>query len=180
MKEQTRKQILKEAQKEAYISLQSYMRYQYYYGEEDWDDELPYIERAYRYRLWLSLLKQKPVIANQVTTYLTFDEVRARLETREVVFHELDYETPITQEEFDILVSIYDETHVMSGEVCKRVLEDYHKEKLTYEKTSASCDQKLQAILDEHDALFEIDIVSFSPEKFFGYITFKEQLGINT
>ena len=61
MTEQTRKEVLHEAQKTAYISLQSYMRQQYYYGEEDWDEELPYIEGAYRHRLWASLLESKPV-----------------------------------------------------------------------------------------------------------------------
>ena len=35
MTEQTRKEVIQEVQKTAYISLQSYMRQQYYYGEED-------------------------------------------------------------------------------------------------------------------------------------------------
>lgn len=129
MKEEARKEILQEAQKAAYLSLQSYMRYQYYFGEEDWDEELPYIEGAYRYRLWTSLLERKPV----------------------------------TQEPGS-----------------KRVLEDYQKEKHDYEKTCKACDKKLEKVLVEHNALFEIDIVTFSPESFYGYVTLKDNLGVNS
>ena len=68
----------------------------------------------------------------------------------------------------------------MSGEVCKRVLEDYKKEKHDYEKTCEACNKELEKVLAEHNALFEIDIVSFSPESFYGYVTLKDNLGVNS
>lgn len=180
MTEQTRKEVLQEAQKTAYISLQSYMRQQYYYGEEDWDEELPYIEGAYRHRLWASLLESKPVSQEPGSRQMSFDEVKERLYEKRISFFDFDYKNPVTAEEFDVLISMYDEALAMSGEVGRQVLEDYLKEKLAYEKTCEACDKELETVLAEHNALFEIDIVSFSPESFYGYVALKDNLDVNS
>ena len=180
MTEQTRKEVLQEAQKTAYISLQSYMRQQYYYGEEDWDEELPYIEGAYRHRLWASLLESKPVSREPGSRQMSFDEVKERLYEKRISFLDFDYKNPVTAEEFDVLISMYDEALAMSGEVGRQVLEDYLKEKLAYEKTCEACDKELEMLLAEHNALFEIDIVSFSPESFYGYVALKDDLDVNS
>ena len=180
MTEQTRKEVLQEAQKTAYISLQSYMRQQYYYGEEDWDEELPYIEGAYRHRLWASLLESKPVSQEPGSRQMSFDEVKERLYEKRISFLDFDYKNPVTAEEFDVLISMYDEALAMSGEVGRQVLEDYLKEKLAYEKTCEACDKELEMLLAEHNALFEIDIVSFSPESFYGYVALKDDLDVNS
>lgn len=180
MTEQTRKEVLQEAQKTAYISLQSYMRQQYYYGEEDWDEELPYIEGAYRHRLWASLLESKPVSQKPGSRQMSFDEVKERLYEKRISFFDFNYKNPVTAEEFDVLISMYDEALVMSGEVGRQVLEDYLKEKLAYEKTCEACDKELEMLLAEHNALFEIDIVSFSPESFYGYVALKDNLDVNS
>ena len=180
MTEQTRKEVLQEAQKTAYISLQSYMRQQYYYGEEDWDEELPYIEGAYRHRLWASLLESKPVSQEPGSRQMSFDEVKERLYEKRISFFDFDYKNPVTAEEFDVLISMYDEALAMSGEVGRQVLEDYLKEKLAYEKTCEACDKELETVLAEHNALFEIDIVSFSPESFYGYVALKDDLDVNS
>jgi hypothetical protein len=180
MTEQTRKEVLQEAQKTAYISLQSYMRQQYYYGEEDWDEELPYIEGAYRHRLWASLLESKPVSQEPGSRQMSFDEVKERLYEKRISFFDFDYKNPVTAEEFDVLISMYDEALAMSGEVGRQVLEDYLKEKLAYEKTCEACDKELEMLLAEHNALFEIDIVSFSPESFYGYVALKDNLDVNS
>lgn len=180
MTEQTRKEVLQEAQKTAYISLQSYMRQQYYYGEEDWDEELPYIEGAYRHRLWASLLESKPVSQEPGSRQMSFDEVKERLYEKRISFFDFDYKNPMTAEEFDVLISMYDEALAMSGEVGRQVLEDYLKEKLAYEKTCEACDKELEMLLAEHNALFEIDIVSFSPESFYGYVALKDNLDVNS
>ena len=180
MTEQTRKEVLQEAQKEAYVSLQSYMRHQYYYGEEDWDEELPYIEGAYRHRLWASLLESKPVSQEPGSRHMSFDEVKERLYEKRISFFDFDYKNPVTAEEFDVLISMYDEALAMSGEVGRQVLEDYLKEKLAYEKTCEACDKELEMLLAEHNALFEIDIVSFSPESFHGYVALKDNLDVNS
>lgn len=180
MTEQTREEVLQEAQKAAYISLQSYMRQQYYYGEEDWDEELPYIEGAYRHRLWASLLESKPVSQEPGSRQMSFDEVKEKLDARRIRFIDSDYKTPVTAEEFDVLISMYDEALAMSGEVGSQVLEDYLKEKLAYEKTCEACDKELEMLLAEHNALFEIDIVSFSPESFYGYVALKDNLDVNS
>ena len=178
--EQSSKEVLQEAQKTAYISLQSYMRQQYYYGEEDWDEELPYIEGAYRYRLWTSLLESKPVSQEPGSRQMSFDEVKERLYEKRISFFDFDYKNPVTAEEFDVLIAMYDEALAMSGEVGKRVLEDYLKEKLAYERTCEACDKELETVLAEHNALFEIDIVSFSPESFYGYVALKDNLDVNS
>lgn len=180
MTEQTRKEVLQEAQKTAYISLQSYMRQQYYYGEEDWDEELPYIEGAYRHRLWASLLESKPVSQEPGSRQMSFDEVKERLYEKRISFFDFNYKNPVTAEEFDVLISMYDEALAMSGEVGRQVLEDYLKEKLAYEKTCEACDKELEMLLAEHNALFEIDIVSFSPESFYGYVALKDNLDVNS
>lgn len=180
MTEQTRKEVLQEAQKTAYISLQSYMRQQYYYGEEDWDEELPYIEGAYRHRLWASLLESKPVSQEPGSRQMSFDEVKERLYEKRISFFDFDYKNPVTAEDFDVLISMYDEALAMSGEVGRQVLEDYLKEKLAYEKTCEACDKELEMLLAEHNALFEIDIVSFSPESFYGYVALKDNLDVNS
>lgn len=180
MTEQTRKEVLQEAQKTAYISLQSYMRQQYYYGEEDWDEELPYIEGAYRHRLWASLLESKPVSQEPGSRQMSFDEVKERLYEKRISFFDFNYKNPVTAEEFDVLISMYDEALAMSGEVGRQVLEDYLKEKLAYEKTCEACDKELETVLAEHNALFEIDIVSFSPESFYGYVALKDNLDVNS
>ena len=180
MTEQTRKEVLQEAQKTAYISLQSYMRQQYYYGEEDWNEELPYIEGAYRHRLWASLLESKPVSQEPGSRQMSFDEVKERLYEKRISFFDFDYKNPVTAEEFDVLISMYDEALAMSGEVGRQVLEDYLKEKLAYEKTCEACDKELEMLLAEHNALFEIDIVSFSPESFYGYVALKDNLDVNS
>ena len=180
MTEQTRKEVLQEAQKTAYISLQSYMRQQYYYGEEDWDEELPYIEGAYRHRLWASLLESKPVSQEPGSRQMSFDEVKERLYEKRISFFDFDYKNPVSPEEFDALIAMYDEALALSGEVSKRVLEDYQKEKLAYEKTCEACDKELEMLLAEHNALFEIDIVSFSPESFYGYVALKDNLDVNS
>ena len=180
MTEQTRKEVLQEAQKTAYISLQSYMRQQYYYGEEDWDEELPYIEGAYRHRLWASLLESKPVSQEPGSREMSFDEVKERLYEKRISFFDFNYKNPVTAEEFDVLISMYDEALAMSGEVGRQVLEDYLKEKLAYEKTCEACDKELETVLAEHNALFEIDIVSFSPESFYGYVALKDDLDVNS
>ena len=180
MTEQTRKEVLQEAQKTAYISLQSYMRQQYYYGEEDWDEELPYIEGAYRHRLWASLLESKPVSQEPGSRQMSFDEVKERLYEKRISFFDFDYKNPVTAEEFDVLISMYDEALAMSGEVGRQVLEDYLKEKLAYEKTCEACDKELEMLLAEHNALFEIDIVSFSPKSFYGYVALKDNLDVNS
>ena len=180
MTEQTRKEVLQEAQKTAYISLQSYMRQQYYYGEEDWDEELPYIEGAYRHRLWASLLESKPVSQEPGSRQMSFDEVKERLYEKRISFFDFDYKNPVTAEEFDVLISMYDEALAMSGEVGRQVLEDYLKEKLAYEKTCEACDKELEMLLAEYNALFEIDIVSFSPESFYGYVALKDNLDVNS
>lgn len=180
MTEQTRKEVLQEAQKTAYISLQSYMRQQYYYGEEDWDEELPYIEGAYRHRLWASLLESKPVSQEPGSRQMSFDEVKERLYEKRISFFDFDYKNPVTAEGFDVLISMYDEALAMSGEVGRQVLEDYLKEKLAYEKTCEACDKELEMLLAEHNALFEIDIVSFSPESFYGYVALKDNLDVNS
>ena len=180
MTEQTRKEVLQEAQKTAYISLQSYMRQQYYYGEEDWDEELPYIEGAYRHRLWASLLESKPVSQEPGSRQMSFDEVKERLYEKRISFFDFNYKNPVTAEEFDVLISMYDEALAMSGEVGRQVLEDYLKEKLAYEKTCEACDKELETVLAEHNALFEIDIVSFSPESFYGYVALKDDLDVNS
>ena len=180
MTEQTRKEVLQEAQKTAYISLQSYMRQQYYYGEEDWDEELPYIEGAYRHRLWASLLESKPVSQEPGSRQMSFDEVKERLYEKRISFFDFDYKNPVTAEEFDVLISMYDEALAMSGEVGRKVLEDYLKEKLAYEKTCEACDKELEMLLAEHNALFEIDIVSFSPKSFYGYVALKDNLDVNS
>lgn len=180
MKEEARKEILQEAHKAAYLSLQSYMRYQYYFGEEDWDEELPYIEGAYRYRLWTSLLERKPVTQEPGSKLMSFNEVNKRLDAKRISFFDFDYKNPVSPEEFDALIAMYDEALALSGEVSKRVLEDYQKEKHDYEKTCKACDKKLENVLVEHNALFEIDIVSFSPESFYGYVTLKDNLGVNS
>ena len=180
MTEQTRKEVLQEAQKTAYISLQSYMRQHYYYGEEDWDEELPYIEGAYRHRLWASLLESKPVSQEPGSRQMSFDEVKERLYEKRISFFDFDYKNPVTAEEFDVLISMYDEALAMSGEVGRQVLEDYLKEKLAYEKTCEACDKELEMLLAEHNALFEIDIVSFSPESFYGYVALKDDLDVNS
>jgi hypothetical protein len=180
MTEQTRKEVLQEAQKTAYISLQSYMRQQYYYGEEDWNEELPYIEGAYRHRLWASLLESKPVSREPGSRQMSFDEVKVRLYEKRISFFDFDYKNPVTAEEFDVLISMYDEALAMSGEVGRQVLEDYLKEKLAYEKTCEACDKELEMLLAEHNAFFEIDIVSFSPESFYGYVALKDNLDVNS
>lgn len=180
MTEQTRKEVLQEAQKTAYISLQSYMRQQYYYGEEDWDEELPYIEGAYRHRLWASLLESKPVSQEPGSRQMSFNEVKERLYEKRISFFDFDYKNPVTAEEFDVLISMYDEALAMSGEVGRQVLEDYLKEKLAYEKTCEACDKELEMLLAEHNALFEIDIVSFSPKSFYGYVALKDNLDVNS
>lgn len=180
MTEQTRKEVLQEAQKTAYISLQSYMRQQYYYGEEDWDEELPYIEGAYRHRLWASLLESKPVSQEPGSRQMSFDEVKERLYEKRISFFDFDYKNPVTAEDFDVLISMYDEALAMSGEVGRQVLEDYLNEKLAYEKTCEACDKELEMLLAEHNALFEIDIVSFSPESFYGYVALKDNLDVNS
>lgn len=180
MTEQTRKEVLQEAQKTAYISLQSYMRQQYYYGEEDWNEELPYIEGAYRHRLWASLLESKPVSQEPGSRQMSFDEVKERLYEKRISFFDFDYKNPVTAEEFDVLISMYDEALAMPGEVGRQVLEDYLKEKLAYEKTCEACDKELEMLLAEHNALFEIDIVSFSPESFYGYVALKDNLDVNS
>ena len=180
MTEQTRKEVLQEAQKTAYISLQSYMRQQYYYGEEDWDEELPYIEGAYRHRLWASLLESKPVSQEPGSRQMSFDEVKERLYEKRISFFDFDYKNPVSAEEFDVLIAMYDEALAMSGEVGRQVLEDYLKEKLAYEKTCEACDKELETVLAEHNALFEIDIVSFSPESFYGYVALKDDLDVNS
>lgn len=180
MTEQTRKEVLQEAQKTAYISLQSYMRQQYYYGEEDWDEELPYIEGAYRHRLWASLLESKPVSQEPGSRQMSFDEVKERLYEKRISFFDFDYKNPVSAEEFDVLIAMYDEALAMSGEVGRQVLEDYLKEKLAYEKTCEACDKELEMLLAEHNALFEIDIVSFSPESFYGYVALKDNLDVNS
>ena len=180
MTEQTRKEVLQEAQKTAYISLQSYMRQQYYYGEEDWNEELPYIEGAYRHRLWASLLESKPVSQEPGSRQMSFDEVKERLYEKRISFFDFNYKNPVTAEEFDVLISMYNEALAMSGEVGRQVLEDYLKEKLAYEKTCEACDKELEMLLAEHNALFEIDIVSFSPESFYGYVALKDNLDVNS
>lgn len=180
MTKQTRKEVLKEAQMAAYTSLQSYMRHQYYYGEEDWDEELPYIEEAYRHRLWASLLESKPVSQEPGSRQMSFDEVKERLYEKRISLFDFDYKNPVTAEEFDVLISMYDEALAMSGEVGRQVLEDYLKEKLAYEKTCEACDKELEMLLAEHNALFEIDIVSFSPESFYGYVVLKDNLDVNS
>ena len=180
MTEQTRKEVLQEAQKTAYISLQSYMRQQYYYGEEDWNEELPYIEGAYRHRLWASLLESKPVSQEPGSRQMSFDEVKERLYEKRISFFDFDYKNPVSAEEFDVLISMYDEALAMSGEVGRQVLEDYLKEKLAYEKTCEACDKELEMLLAEHNALFEIDIVSFSPKSFYGYVALKDNLDVNS
>ena len=180
MTEQTRKEVIQEVQKTAYISLQSYMRQQYYYGEEDWNEELPYIEGAYRHRLWASLLESKPVSQEPGSRQMSFDEVKERLYEKRISFFDFDYKNPVTAEEFDVLISMYDEALAMSGEVGRQVLEDYLKEKLAYEKTCEACDKELEMLLAEHNALFEIDIVSFSPESFYGYVALKDNLDVNS
>jgi hypothetical protein len=180
MTEQTRKEVIQEVQKTAYISLQSYMRQQYYYGEEDWDEELPYIEGAYRHRLWASLLESKPVSQEPGSRQMSFDEVKERLYEKRISFFDFNYKNPVTAEEFDVLISMYDEALAMSGEVGRQVLEDYLKEKLAYEKTCEACDKELEMLLAEHNALFEIDIVSFSPESFYGYVALKDNLDVNS
>ena len=180
MTEQTRKEVLQEAQKTAYISLQSYMRQQYYYGEEDWNEELPYIEGAYRHRLWASLLESKPVSQEPGSRQMSFDEVKERLYEKRISFFDFNYKNPVTAEEFDVLISMYDEALAMSGEVGRQVLEDYLKEKLAFEKTCEACDKELEMLLAEHNALFEIDIVSFSPESFYGYVALKDNLDVNS
>ena len=55
------------------------MRHRYYYGEEDWDEELPYIEGAYRYRLWTSLHEHMPVSQESGKRQMSFDEVKEKL-----------------------------------------------------------------------------------------------------
>lgn len=180
MTEQTRKEVLQEAQKTAYISLQSYMRQQYYYGEEDWDEELPYIEGAYRHRLWASLLESKPVSQEPGSRQMSFDEVKEKLNAQRISFFDFYYKNPVSAEEFDVLIAMYDEALAMSGEVGRQVLEDYLKEKLAYEKTCEACDKELEMLLAEHNALFEIDIVSFSPESFYGYVALKDDLDVNS
>jgi hypothetical protein len=86
----------------------------------------------------------------------------------------------VSAEEFDVLIAMYDEALAMSGEVGRQVLEDYLKEKLAYEKTCEACDKELEMLLAEHNALFEIDIVSFSPESFYGYVALKDDLDVNS
>ena len=156
------------------------MRQQYYYGEEDWDEELPYIEGAYRHRLWASLLESKPVSQEPGSRQMSFNEVKERLYEKRISFFDFDYKNPVTAEEFDVLISMYDEALAMSGEVGRQVLEDYLKEKLAYEKTCEACDKELEMLLAEHNALFEIDIVSFSPKSFYGYVALKDNLDVNS
>ena len=180
MTKQTRNEVLKEAQKAAYTSLQSYMRHQYYYGEEDWDEELPYIEGAYRYRLWTSLLECLPVSQESGKRQMSFDEVKEKLDARRISFIDSDYKTPVSPEEFDVLIAMYDEAMGMSAGVGKKVLEDYQKEKLAYEKTCEACDKELEKVLAEHNALFAIDKVSFRPESFYGYVALKDNLDVNS
>lgn len=180
MTKQTRNEVLKEAQKAAYTSLQSYMRHQYYYGEEDWDEELPYIEGAYRYRLWTSLLECMPVSQESSNRQMSFDEVKEKLDARRISFIDSDYKTPMSPEEFDVLIAMYDEAMGMSAGVGKKVLEDYQKEKLAYEMTCEECDKELEKVLAEHNALFAIDIVSFNPESFYGYVALKDNLDVNS
>ena len=180
MTEHTRKEVLQEAQKEAYVSLQSYMRQQYYYCEEDWDEELPYIEGAYRYRLWTSLLKRKPAVSAETGSRpMSFDEVWEKLDAKRISFFDFDYKNPVTPKEFEFLLSMYDEALAMSGEVGRRVLDDYHKEKLAYEDASDACNKELEKVLAEYNALFEIDIVSFTPERFYGSVTLRDNLDAN-
>jgi hypothetical protein len=156
------------------------MRQQYYYGEEDWDEELPYIEGAYRHRLWASLLESKPVSQEPGSRQMSFDEVKERLYEKRISFFDFDYKNPVSAEEFDVLIAMYDEALAMSGEVGRQVLEDYLKEKLAYEKTCEACDKELEMLLAEHNAFFEIDIVSFSPESFYGYVALKDNLDVNS
>lgn len=143
MTEQTRETILQQAQNEAYVSLKSYMRQQYYYCEEDWDEELPYIKSAYIYRLKNSLLEAGK---------------EHRLDTTKML----------------------EKASAMSDTVVKRVIDDYEKERITYSIVSASCENALQELLDRHKALFEIDIVTFSPDKFCGYVTLKDNTNVYT
>ena len=183
MTKQTREEIIKQAQNEAYIYLQDYMRHRYYYGNEDWEEELPNIEGAYGYGLWTSLLtaylKHRPACSTSDCHHLTFAEVRELLDKKDITFFELEYTTPVTKEELDKVIAMYDDTIVTSGQVAERVLEDYYKEKSVYEETSESCEQALEEVLEEFDAYFSIDIVSFRPDKFYGYVTFKEDLDTN-
>lgn len=86
----------------------------------------------------------------------------------------------MSPEEFDVLIAMYDEAMGMSAGVGKKVLEDYQKEKLAYEKTCKACDKELEKVLAEHNALFAIDIVSFSSESFYGYVTLKDNLDVNS
>ena len=68
----------------------------------------------------------------------------------------------------------------MSDTVVKRVIDDYEKERIAYSIVSASCENALQELLNRHKALFEIDIVTFSPDKFYGYVTLKDKTNVYT
>ena len=107
-------------------------------------------------------------------------EVKEKLNAQRISFFDFDYKNPVSAEEFDVLIAMYDEALAMSGEVGRQVLEDYLKEKLAYEKTCEACDKELETVLAEHNALFEIDIVSFSPESFYGYVALKDDLDVNS
>ena len=141
MTEQTRETILQQAQNEAYVSLQDYMRQQYYYCEEDWDEELPYIKSAYIYRLKDSLLEAGKKHKTDTTKML-------------------------------------EKASAMSDTVVKRVIDDYEKERIAYSIMSASCENTVKDLLDTYNAYFEIDIVTFNPDRFYCYVTLKSNTDI--
>ena len=178
MTEEKRKQTFIIAQEDAYESMQLYMKHQYYFCDEDWDEEQEYIKGAYLYRIWNKLYEEVSSHCEHLSaTFLTEDVVLTKLrECNLPLFYK--HEGPITSEGLEAILAMFAEATTTSYSVVKKLIEDYYKEKVAYEMITIACREALEKVLTENKALFDIDITSFNPHSFYGYVTFVENTDI--
>lgn len=180
MTEQTRSKFLARAHRRAYAGLRYYMRSLYCFGDEDWDKELQYLEGSYMYSVWNRLydaiFNTRPRFPRHAP--MTRGETIAQIKKYGLPpYYEL--EKPISQEDFDYLISMYFETKLTLKDVVKSAIEDYYKDKVSYTMLLLTCKKLLAKILEENNVLFKIDIATFNPDKFIGHVALENATSAN-
>lgn len=178
MTEEIKMQTLINAQAKAHQAMLPYMKRQYYFCDENWDTELVYIRNAYMYRVWAKLYEEVSRNCSQLSSgHLKEEDVIVRLREENLPLY-YEHKAPVTSEGLDDILTMYYESLKTSESAAKKIIEDYYKDKVTYEMLLITCRERLEKLLTENDVIFEIDIATFIPNAFLAHVTFKDDISI--
>ena len=105
---------------------------------------------------------------------LTYDELGMLLDERGIGLYPTAYKWPISKEELNALLEIYDEAVADADAVVRGAVDNYFMEKLVYEMTASYCAHALAGLLAEHGAIFEICIDDFKADEFRAHVAGSE------